>query len=413
MRTDQFRSRITQPVLMHPIDSPEALAPPVSAQPLFKLKKFWLNLHFYLGLFGGGLFVLMSLTGSVLVFYKAIDEWLNPELLTTNGSGPYKPLNDVLVTAQAAAPPDGWLDSLELPSHEREVIKAWHKAPTNQLDRFRWYLVTIDPYTGVVLSRDREWGTYLVSFIYELHESLLIDELGRTLVGFVAIFLLVSIGTGLSLWWPRSGRVRQAFLPVASASRIRRHYQWHKLSGAYSAIVLTVLAITGVYLAFPTYVISFVSVFSPVDEARDEGTVESHPASGQPVLSVEQAAGVAQSLFQDGRITYIGIPHEPSDVYHMTMHRPRDVRASTGNREVWLDQYSGAMLKVRDWRTFTAGDTFVAWLFPLHNGEAFGLIGRWIVFVCGFVPFILYLTALRVWWLKRQAHRRQNRRSSA
>ena len=349
----------------------------------------------------------MSLTGSFLVFYKAIDEWLNPIQLTTSGSGPYKPLNDVVETSQATAPSGGWLDSLELPSHEREVFKAWHKVPTDQLDKFRWYQVTIDPYSGTVLSRDREWGGYLVSFIYELHESLLIDELGRTLAGFVAIFFLVSIGTGLSLWWPRSGRVRQAFLPVAGGSRIRRHYQWHKLSGAYSAIVLTVLAFTGVYLTFPAYVIPLVSIFSPVDDASGESTVQSHPVSGGAPLSLEQAVGLAQSLFPDGRITYIGIPHEAADAYEMTMRRPGDVRESTGNTMIWLDQYSGAVLKLRDWQTFSAGEAFVAWLFPLHNGEAFGLIGRWIMCSAGFIPLVLYITGLRMWWLKRQAHQRR------
>lgn len=381
--------------------------PSVTSVQRHPLRKLWLRVHLYLGLFGGALFVLMSLTGSFLVFYKAIDEWLNPIQLTTSGSGPYKPLNEVVETAQAAAPSGGWLDSLELPFHEREVFKAWQKVPTGQPEQFRWYQVAIDPYTGAILSRDREWGGYLVSFIYELHESLLIDELGQTLVGFVAIFLLVSIGTGVFLWWPRSGKVRQAFLPVTGGSLIRRHYQLHKLSGAYSAIVLAVLAFTGVYLAFPTYVIPLVSVFSSVDGASDDGPVQSHPISGAPSLSVEQAVGLAQSLFPDGTITYIGIPHEATDAYEMTMRRPGDVRESVGSSMVWLDQYSGAVLKVRDWRAFTAGETFVAWLFPLHNGEAFGLIGRWIVFFAGFIPLVLYVTALRMWWLKRQAHRRQ------
>lgn len=405
-RDNTVPSAAGTPTVMVPLDEGTVSLP---AQTVLRcaLRRFWLRTHLYLGLFGGALFVLMSLSGSILVFYKTIDEWLNPTQLTTSGSGPYKPLNEVIATAQAAAPPGGWLDNLELPSHEREVFHAWFKLPTAKLDRVRWHQITIDPYSGTVLSRGREWGAYLVSIVYMLHASLLLDDLGEAVVGFVAIALIVSIGTGVFLWWPRSGKVRQAFLPVTAASRIRRQYQWHRLSGAYSVIVLSMLAFTGVYLAFPSYVISLVSVFSPVDEARDENTVESHPASGQSALSVDQAAGLAQRLFPDGRITYIGIPHEPSDVYQITMYRPGDVRASTGNSEVWLDQYSGAVLKVRDWRTFTAGDRFVAWLFPLHNGEAFGLIGRWIVFVCGFVPLILYATALRVWWLKRQAHRRQ------
>jgi uncharacterized iron-regulated membrane protein len=407
MMIDQFRADIAQPELTNSRDDLEALSTPAPAQSRLKLKKVWLNLHLYLGLFGGALFVLMSLTGSFLVFYKAIDEWLNPTQLTTNGSGPYKPLKEVVATAQAAAPPGGWLDGIEFPFHEGEVFHAWHKVPTGKLDRFRWYQVTIDPYTGTVLSRDREWGGYLVSFIYQLHASLLLDDLGETIVGFVAIFLLVSIATGLYLWSPRPGRLRQALIFTSRRSDIRRHYDWHRLSGFYSAIVLAVLALTGLYLAFPTYVVPLVSVFSPVDESSDERSVQSHPVSGGAALSVEQAVGFAQSLILDGRITYIGIPREVIDVYHMTMHRPGDVRESAGSSMVWLDQYSGAVLKLRDWRTFTAGETFVAWLFPLHNGEAFGLIGRWIVCFAGLIPFVLYVTALRMWWLKRVAHRRQ------
>jgi uncharacterized iron-regulated membrane protein len=49
----------------------------------------------------------------------------------------------------------------------------------------------------------------------------------------------------------------------------------------------------------------------------------------------------------------------------------------------------------------------LSWLFPLHNGEAFGLTGRWIMFFAGFTPLLLYVTALRMWWLKRVAHRRR------
>jgi hypothetical protein len=64
---------------------PQTSAPPAVAalpQPARKVwRKVWLNLHLYIGLLGGALFVLTSLTGSLLVFYKTIDEWMNPEQL--------------------------------------------------------------------------------------------------------------------------------------------------------------------------------------------------------------------------------------------------------------------------------------------------------------------------------------------
>lgn len=408
MMTDQFRSGITQPELTNSLDDREALSTPTPAQSRLKFKKVWLNLHLYLGLFGGGLFVLMSLTGSFLVFYKAIDEWLNPVLVTTSGSGPYKPLNEVVATARAAAPLGGWLDSIEFPSHEHAVFLTWHRVPTGKLDQFRWYQVTIDPYSGAVLSKDREWGGYLVSFIYELHESLLIETPGQTILGFAAIFLLVSIGTGLYLWWPRPGRLRQALTFLPGRSVIRRHYEWHKLSGFYSAIILGMLAFTGVYLEFGEYVVPIVRLFSHVQEFPSEEAIQSLPVSGVPALTIEAAVAHARQIFPEAKVRSVGVPHEDRGVYQINLRQPGEVMESIGLSQVWLDQYSGKVLYVHDWRQFTGGETFLAWLFPLHNGEAFGLVGRWIVFCIGFIPLVLYVTALRMWWLKRQAQRRQS-----
>jgi uncharacterized iron-regulated membrane protein len=408
MITDQAEPIITQPTSIDPISPPRVFhlsVPP--AQHRLKVRKFWLKLHLYLGLFGGGLFVLISLTGSFLVFYKAIDEWLNPTLMTASGIGTFRPLSEIVAAAKAAGPVGGVLDSLEWPLHRHGVFLAWHKVQTDNSDEFRWIQVTIDPYTAVVLTKDREWGGYLVSFLYNLHASLLMNDVGATIVGFAAIFLLVSISTGLYLWWPRHGRLHRALTFTSSRGPIRRHYEWHKLSGFYSAIILGMLAFTGVYLEFGDYVVPIVRLFSPVQEFPKEEEVRSHPSEGARPLSAEQAVVFATKVFPNGELRYLGLPQEDQGVYHVALHQPGEVRTSGGESQVWLDQYSGKVLRVHDWNRFTGGEIFLAWLFPLHNGEAFGLTGRWVVFIAGFIPLLLYVTALRMWWLKRQAHRRQ------
>lgn len=349
----------------------------------------------------------MSLTGSFLVFYKTIDEWLNPALVTTSGEGSYRPLNDIVAVAQAAGPPDGALESLEWPLHRHGVFLAWYNVQTSVADEFRMIQVSIDPYTGTVRTKDREWGRYLVSLIYKLHASLLIGDVGRTILGFVAIALLASISTGLYLWWPRPSRIPQALTFTSTRSPIRRQYEWHKLSGFYSAILLGMLAFTGLYLEFSDYMVPIVRLFSPVPEYPEEGSLQSVPIAGTPPLSAEQAIALAGQVFPDGELRYLGLPQGDHGVYHVAVHQPGEVRPSGGESQVWLDQYSGKVLRVQDWRQFTGGERFLAWLFPLHNGEAFGLVGRWGVFITGFVPLVLYVTALRMWWLKRQAHRRQ------
>jgi len=407
MTTDAIDPLLPQSVSTNDSDLHETSSLPPITPHRCRLRKFWLNLHLYIGLFGGGLFVLMSLTGSFLVFYKTIDEWLNPTQVTTNGAGPFRPVNEIVLTAQAAGPPGAVLDGVEWPSHRHGVFIAWHKIQTGSGDKMRWIQVTIDPYTGSLLTKDREWGAYAVSFIYELHQSLLIDTIGETILGFAAIFLLMSIGTGLYLWWPRPGRFRQAVAFTPSGSVIRRQYEWHRLTGFYGAIILGMLAFTGIYLEFGNYVVPIVQLFSPVQDFPEEMEVRSHPEPGAQILSAEQAIALAKQVFPDGQLRYLGLPHQEQGVYYVVLHQPGEVRQLGGQSQVWLDQYSGEVLRVHDWNRFTGGETFLAWLFPLHNGEAFGLIGRWIVFFAGFIPLVLYVTAVRMWWLKRQAHRKQ------
>ncbi len=374
------------------------------------LRKLWLNAHLYVGLILGGLFVLLSLTGSILVFYKAIDEWLNPEQVTATGQGPYRPLGEIPAAVRAAHPEWTGPDSLRLPEHERDTFLAWYTLPTGAPDKFRWIEVRVDPYTAEVRSSGREWGGTFVSFIYELHESLLLDELGETIVGFVAVFLLLSVGTGLYLWWPRRGRVRKAFTMTPGESAIRRHYNLHKLGGLSSAVVLFILAFTGVYLAFPDYVIALVRLFSPVQDAPKDLRVE--PIAAADPISVERAVAVAREVFPDAELKWIGFPDRDrhTGLYQVALRQPGEVRITGGQSHVWINAWTGDVVRVRDWRRFTAGETFIAWLVPLHNGEALGLIGRWIVCVAGFAPLLLYVTALRMWWLKRRARLRQKRR---
>ncbi|NOS87863.1 MAG: PepSY domain-containing protein [Methylococcaceae bacterium] len=42
---------------------------------------------------------------------------------------------------------------------------------------------------------------------------------------------------------------------------------------------------------------------------------------------------------------------------------------------------------------------------PLHNGEIAGLFGRWVVFIGGLVPAILYVTGFMRWRQKCRAKR--------
>lgn len=79
------------------------------------------------------------------------------------------------------------------------------------------------------------------------------------------------------------------------------------------------------------------------------------------------------------------------------------------HRQIWIDQYSGAVLAINDLHRYTAGQKFVEWQYPLHSGEAFGLPGRILVLLSGLVCPVLYGTGIFLWWRRRRATTRHAR----
>jgi len=107
------------------------------------------------------------------------------------------------------------------------------------------------------------------------------------------------------------------------------------------------------------------------------------------------------------------LPRSDTDVYRIAVRQPGEVRRSGALSGVAVDRYDGEVLAAIDSRESTAADTVLAWQFPLHNGEAFGLTGRIIVFISGLVPTALYVTGAFIWLRKRRSRRLRKQKSAA
>lgn len=362
-------------------------------------KNTWLRVHLWVGHFIGLMFVLSGLTGSMLVFYQTLDAWLNPELLTTSGQGTYRSFDEMVAAARMALPDVPGPYVFVLPSDSQDVAVAWFKKSTEELGHAQEKEVLIDPYNSRVLSYDRVWGNTTVSFVYELHQALKLETIGKNILSFYALLLLLLLTTGIYLWWPKQGRIREAFTIKLNGSHLRMLYDLHNLSGVSSALILLVLVFTGLYFELPEYISRpLVGSILPLPE---EPVVRSKMGLQRRSISIDQAVTIAQAIFPSGELKWIELPQQNDEAYQIGLRQPDEVRLSSGESIVWLDQYSGEVLRTRDWYQLAGGEMFLAWMFPLHSGEAFGLIGRWIVFVAGFIPLVLYVTAVRMWWLKR------------
>jgi uncharacterized iron-regulated membrane protein len=354
------------------------------------IRRYLLKVHLYLGLILGGAFALLGLTGSFLVFYPEIDRGLNPELV--NPSAMHSPPSVQAwfdhLHAQFPERKGAW--RIEIPRSSDQVVFARYLKPEEtDPDIFKPMVVALDPNSGAVLNA-RMWGDYLVTWVYDLHYALLMGKSGTVLVSLLGMALLVSVLLGVYLWLPRGKQRFVKAIPKVRSGSKKAIYDIHSYTGAYGAVLLLLMIVTGVGLATPQWVEPLVNLFSV---RMDKQTVYSSvPMPGTKRITADQAVSVGLAVFPTAKLRWIEAPIKVEDVYVLRLQQPAEPSQRFPKTFVWIDQFSGQVLASRDALKVNSGDAFFDWLHPLHNGEALGLTGRILAFVSGLLPLALFLT---------------------
>ena len=239
------------------------------------------------------------------------------------------------------------------------------------------------------------------SFIYKLHYTLLLGDEGKTIIGILGLVMFLILFSGIYLWWPKWSTFFQAMRFKRNGNGFRFVYDLHKTVGIYAAAVFMTLAFSGIYMIFPHYVKPIVAVVSPLTNAvPDKLSIDT--GAGIESLSIDEISTIARDFFPQATLQRIFFPATPKDAYRIIMRQPGEVHKGSGATHVWISPYDGNVLFIQQPQTMSGGDTLITWMFPLHNGEAFGMAGRIVVFFTGFALVGLYVTGLMMWWRKRK-----------
>ena len=376
----------------------------VSNNPPNQWRKVWLGFHLYLGLSLGLVFVLAGLTGSLLVFYVELDEVINPQLQisVTQGQHQTQPYEAIFQAIQQAHPERNASWRLEIPRNNQAMLMARYYKPVEKVDRsFAPLIVWINPYTTEIVSA-RFWGDFVMTWLFDLHYALLLDTTGKTLMGIIGLLLLIPIITGIYLWWPTPGKLRQALSIKRGSSKPRFVFDLHKTNGVYSFVILFILIVSGVILELPAVFKPAINYLSPLYQAEAN---ESPYRDGYSRITVDQAVSIALEVYPKAILRWIETPDGQEGTYRVMLYQQGEASFRFPKTMVWINQYDGAVLSTRNPRQENLGDTFMNWLHPLHNGEIAGMTGRLLVFTSGFIPVILYVTGVIRWLQKRRAKR--------
>lgn len=389
----------------------------LSGLKLITLRKVLLKLHLYISLWLGLFLALAGLTGSLLVYDTSIDKWLNAETMQVVPGEQRLPIMDLIAAANNASPIKVKPSYIALPEEPDEalIVRYPIKEPGKESKGMSHHFqeVMVNPYTGQVLG-DRDRNDSFMNIVIRLHANLLVGSNGKLIMGITALLALILTMTGIYLWWPKFSKLKQALVIKRNASFTRFNFDLHKVVGIYTAIVMFAVSLSGVYFNLPDVFKPVVAYFSPLDGMSGMsammGGVKSEKDTGT-TLTPEVVMALVEAAYPGIQVQRLFFPTNAGDSYRVSARQLDEVR-SNGATTIWLDQYSGKFVKIRDPKTFVAGNAFINLQLPLHNGEILGTPGRLMVLVTGFAPLLLLVTGIIHWLKKRKAKRIHNARLS-
>lgn len=400
--------------------------------------------HFYAGLFVMPFLVVLAITDTLYCFQPQIEPLLYPHRLIVEPQATPRLTEDALLAKARAA----------MPTDARAVTAPIASAPDRSTE-FIFRLadgekqsVYLNPYTGEVL------GTLSVERRFMqvdrmLHRKLLLGKPGELLMELAACWTLVMIGTGIALWWPRGKTTaRAALVPRFSLQGRALWKNLHAVMGIWLALGALIFVLSGlpwtgswgkqfkalatsVNLGAPPGSWGGLPLRSVLPGARgetqaahgaDQANMDSMPgmvmddlplpltpwAVGNTPVPQSADAHAAQAL-PLGRIVAlvaslgvqsgydIVLPSSATGVYTVS-YFPADPK---DERTLYIDQYSGTVLKDIRYGDYGAVSKAVSYGTSLHMGRYFGVANQILCAAISLGLAGMAVTGCVMWWKRR------------
>lgn len=350
-----------------------------------KLRGLWLSVHKWIGLLLAVLIIPVSVTGSALVWHDGLDDLLNPQRVVEGRAD--KAPGDYAAAVQGQLQDGERIASARWPEDgEGAVQVVATRPPAEGQRRAPRTTFWVHPESMEVLDTARGGGG-AVQFLHVLHGSLQIPNLGRQIVGWVGVFMLISCLTGIWLWWPVTGSVARGF-------RWRRQPSFnanlHHQLGFWVLIPLAMLSATGVWISFP-------QTFSGFEASAEKAPAPKQAGPPRPAQPLERTALTIDQVLAEvgqagsGRLATVTWPTDQKAEWQLTFD---------GGVEAAVEDRPGGELRVGapEERPETIARVMRRW----HDGQGMGFVWQLLIFIGGIIPAILAVTGILMWWRSRK-----------
>ncbi len=208
-------------------------------------RKALLQVHLWLAITIGIYIIVVSVSGSAVVFRREVGMWLVPRTVPEAVGIPLA--GEGLAEAVERVYADYEILSIVEPQrrpNEPVYVRLLRdgEESSRQFDQFK----------GVDMGDTFPPPMQVMEWFVDLHDNLLAGQAGRTINGIGGALVLVIVLTGAVLWWPGKGRWLGSMVVRPARKSKPLTWQLHSALGFWAFAMLFVWALTAVYFAFPT-----------------------------------------------------------------------------------------------------------------------------------------------------------------
>lgn len=380
--------------------TPDPGQPPPARRRARALRPVLWRLHFLGGFLAAPVVVSLALTGILFAWNPQIESTLHGEALAAQATGQPLPLADQVAAARAEHP--GWSLSTVTPAAEPGTTTGVTLAPPGAGGgefgpSEQAVAVYVDPASAAVTgsiaesSRPSEW-------LRSLHSSWQLGPVAEPLTELAASWVLVSLLTGLYLWWPRGRRGWARVLRPGPRNGRQRWRELHTRLGVLISVLL--LGMVGTGLTWTNYAGAWL-------DALRAGV-----SSGTPTVSTELAGAGAASA-GTGEVDVVAAAAARAGITGPMEITPPDrsgqawTAAALDDRwpidatTVAVDPGTGRVLDRVDWADYPLLAKATTIGIDFHQATLFGPANQILLTVLAVALVGLIAAGYRMWWLRR------------
>lgn len=366
-------------------------------------------LHLWVGLVFCIPLTLLGVTGSALVYERAIGDWLQPPPHASAQGTPQAA--QAIIDASAATRPD-LSPVIFMPALAQGDAAIVYLATKDRAQFSGLYQAFVDPVSLKVLDIRENFGSPFFAMVHNLHTNMMIGEgAGGTVVGWLGLGMTTLGLSGLVNWWPRRGGWRGAYGVKRAARGWLFHRQLHGTIGITAWIIFMILTVSGVAISFPATANAAMRALSgydvtafhpPARVSEDNGLP---PAESAAPINSDRASALALRSQPRTHVAMIFLPNTPRQPFRINLI-PDGAEPDAQAITVLVDSNRAQIVGVRDpWQRGT-GSQVINWQRPLHTGRGTHALYRAAIFLVGLLPPLFAVTGVSMWWIKRRQRQR-------